>query len=215
MAISDLKALLAELAAAESNHDLDGLRAVRERIIAAHPHSAEAAEALYKVGLDALFRARDMDSATQFLQQAAQTGHPYWSAAARTSMALCYVHQKRSQKALFELRKVAYGPKPSAHSVTALSFMEDIFVTEQKPDEATKIRRDRVLQLEQLLGAGAAEPLGGPERGHYLHQLALALLDLKERGRAKAALDEALALGAEALGPDIWQRVTDAAKQAG
>jgi len=215
MAITDLNALLTELSAAESNHDLDGLRAARERIIAAHPQSPEAAEALYKVGLDALFRARDIDAATELLQQAAKSGHPYWAAAARTSMALCFVHQKRTQKALFELRKVAYAAKPSAHSVTALSFMETIFANEQKPDEATKIRRDRVLQLEQLLGAKGPEPLRAPERGHYLHQLALALLDLKERARAKAALDEALALGPEALGEEIWQQVANAAKQAG
>ena len=58
----------------------------------------------------------------------------------------------------------------------------------------------------------APVPLTAQERGHYLHQLALTFEAPGERARARAALDEAQALGAQALGADLWQAVQHTAK---
>src|SRR4051794_10182930 len=104
--LADLLTLLAEL---DASHDLDGLKQVRLRIVEQYPDSDAAGEALYKIGLDALFRQRQLEEAVSYFEQAAALKQPFWSAAARTSLGLCYYHQRRGQKALFELRKVAYG----------------------------------------------------------------------------------------------------------
>jgi tetratricopeptide (TPR) repeat protein len=206
----NLPALVEELAHHEQLTDHAAMRRVREAIVAEFPNTPEAAEARYKVGLDALFRERDILGACGHLEEAAKSGHPYWGAAARTSLGLCYYHQKRLQKALFELRKVAYVRDANEHSVTALMFLENILHAEHKTDDAARVRKERVGQLEALLGGKTPTAMAPAERGQYLYQLALALLDLKERGRAKAALTEALALGAQALGPELWQNLNEA-----
>lgn len=208
-----LNTLLQNVSAAEAAQDFDAMREARNRIVEGYPGSVEAAEALYKVGLDSLFRQRDIVQSIAVMEQAAKCAHPFWAAAARTSLALCYVHQRRIQKALFELRKVAYVREPSAHSITALSFMETVLMDEQKPQEAAKIRKDRVLQLEEMLHAHRTGTLRIAERAHYLHQLALALADNKERARAKAAIEEALALGAEAVGAELTQTLKKALQE--
>lgn len=208
--MSQISDLLGELAAAENNKDLAGMRAIRERIVAADGTCVEAAEALYKIGIDALFRERDIEGSIGHLEQAAKLAHAYWAAAARTSLGLCYYHQKRLQKALFELRKVGYVREPSVHSVTALSFIENIHLSENNRAEAQRVRRDRVVQLEEMLSAGRSSTVRGQERGHYLHQLGLALLDMRERDRARVALEEARGLGAQVLGHELMQSIQQA-----
>src|SRR3954471_23148803 len=101
--MSDLQSLLGELNALDAQHDYDGLRRVREQIVAEHPESDAAVEALYKIGLDLLFRERKLEAAVEKFDEAAKRKQPFWSAAARTSLGLCYYHQRRTQKALFEL----------------------------------------------------------------------------------------------------------------
>ncbi len=210
----DLQALTRELMAAEAVQDLDAMLEARKRIIAHSPGSAAAAEALYKIALDALFRGKDLAQAIALLEQAAKSAHPFWAPSARTSLALCYLQQKRGQKAMFELRKVAYPKVPSAHSITALTFMETIFAQDHKTVEAARVRKDRQQQLQQLLDGASEQPVKAQERGHFLHQLALACLDSGERSRAKKALDEALALGGQVLGQELLQAVQLTAKLA-
>lgn len=208
--MTDLESLLKELGKLDTHHDLDGLRRVREQIVAEHPESDAAVEALYKIGLDLLFRERKLDAAVEKFDDAAKRKQPFWSAAARTSLGLCYYHQRRTQKALFELRKVAYAKTPSVHSVTALAFIENIFDTEGKSEDAVRVRKDRILQLEQVIQVsrdGKADPAA---RGYNLYQLALALRDQHEPERAKATLEEAKALGQAVLGADLYRSVTDA-----
>ncbi|RYF03145.1 MAG: hypothetical protein EOO40_12530 [Deltaproteobacteria bacterium] len=202
--------LLGELERCDRARELDGLKAVRERILAAHPDSEAASEALYKLGLDALFRARDLERAVLIFEQAAGRKHAFWSAAARTSLGLCYFHLHRSQKALFELRKVAYAKTPSVHSVTALAFIENIFATQGNGDEATRVRKERITQLEQLIVRSREARSEPSERGHFLYQLAMALRDHNELERAKVSLEEARALGPEGLGTDLFRAVVDA-----
>ena len=204
-----LESLLNDLANLDAQHDLDGLRRTRETIVAEHPESQAAVEALYKIGLDLLFRQRDLAGALAKFEEAAQRKHPYWSAAARTSAALCYYHQKRVQKAVLELRKVSYPEEPNAHSVTALVFLETIFANEGQREEVRRVRKDRINQLEELTRLSRERNLMA-ERGHYLYMLGLALRDQGEDGRAKAVLEDAKNLGAEILGADLFRSVIEA-----
>ena len=96
--------LLSDLANFDAQHDLQGLRKTRETIVSEHPDSEAAVEAMYKIGLDHLFRERDLVAAVARFEEASKRKHPFWSAAARTSLGLCYYHQGRGQKALLELR---------------------------------------------------------------------------------------------------------------
>ena len=207
--MAQLDSLLSELANLDAQHDLDGLRRVREQIVAEHPESAPAVEALYKIGLDLLFRERSLDLAVAKFEEAAKRKAPFWSDAARTSLGLCYYHQGRSQKALLELRKVGYAEKPNAHSMTALSFIETIYENEGKSDEVRRVRKDRIAQLELLVkasGGGSA----AADRGYYLHLLGLACRDQGDDTRADAALGAAKALGPDVLGAELYRAVVEA-----
>jgi tetratricopeptide (TPR) repeat protein len=208
--MADLQSLLSEMATLDAAHDFDGLRRVRERIVLEHPDADAAVEALYKIGLDLLFRERKLDDAVERFAEASKRKQPFWSAAARTSLGLCYYHQRRTQKALFELRKVGYAKVPNVHSVTALAFIENIFETEGNSEEATRVRKDRIVQLEQVIQLNRDAKGDAAERAYHLYQLGLALKDHREADRAKLALEEAKALGPQILGADLYRSVVDA-----
>lgn len=205
-----LESLLNDLANLDAQHDLDGLRRVREQIVAEHPDSDAASESTYKLGLDALFRRRDLQAAVDAFTQAAGRKHPYWSAAARTSLGLCLYHQKRTQKALFELRRVAFPETPTPHSVTALTFLEAIFSHEGNRDEVKRTRRERIRQLQVLIAANRGSHGDAKERGYNLFQLGLALRDQGEAHPAAEALQQAKALGPDVLGADLYRSIVDA-----
>lgn len=207
--MATLEALQQELARCDAEHDLAGLRQARESIIAEYPESEQAAEALYKIGLDLLFRERDLNAAVTRFEEAAKRKHAFWSAAARTSLGLCYHHQGRGQKALLELRKVAYPETPSMHSVTALGFIENIHESTNNTEEAKRARKDRVKQLEQLVEIARSSGRGA-DRGFYLHMLAIALRDQGDRARSTQLLTEAKELGPEILGADLFRSVVSA-----
>ncbi len=204
--MAQLDALLSDLANFEALQDLDGLRRVREQIAAQHPDSAQATEAIYKIGLDLLFRARDLEQAVGKFEEAAKRKTPYWSDAARTSLGLCYYHQHRAQKALLELRKVAHAEKPSAHSVAAITFIETIYESEGNKDELKKARKERLAQLEKL-AKDAPEP---KERGYFMYMLGMALREQGDDARANQMFDQAKALGPEGLGAELYRSVLDA-----
>jgi tetratricopeptide (TPR) repeat protein len=203
-----LEELMQELAALDAKHDLDGLRRVREQIVAEHGATEPAVEALYKIGLDLLFRERKIDLAVDKFSEAAKRKQPFWSDAARTSLGLCYYHQRRTQKALLELRKVGYVETPNAHSITALAFIENIYLSEANRAEAAKARKDRIGQLEHLIKTLGKGKVG--ERGYYMFQLGLALKDSGDDERAKAILSEAKGYGPDQLGADVYRSILDA-----
>jgi len=206
--MSQLDALVRRLGELDAKADLDGLRQTREQIVAQHPDSDAAVEALYKVGLDLLFRERKLDEAVTRFDEAARRKTPFWSDAARVSLGLCLFHQRRTQKALLELRKAAYPAEPNAHSVTALAFIETIYESENKADEVKRARKDRIAQLEQLTRPG---PTTTPaERGHYLYLLGLACRDQGDDARAVKALEQARTLGPSALGAELFRAVGEA-----
>ncbi len=206
--MAKLDALLSDLANFDAQQDLGGLRQVRQQIVTEFPDSDAAVEALYKIGLDLLFRERNLAAAVEKFESASKRKHPYWSAAARTSLGLCYYHQKRLQKALFELRKVAYPERPTPHSVTALAFIENIFAMEGNADELKRARKDRIAQLEQLV-AGARGSAHAAERGYYLYSLGVALKDHGDDAGARSVLDEAKALGPQVLGAELFRSVAE------
>ena len=207
--MAKLDDLLSDLANFDAQHDLQAVRRVREAIVTEHPDSEEAVEALYKIGLDCLFRERDLVAAVDKFEDAAKRKHAFWSAAARTSLGLCYHHQGRTQKALLELRKVAYPESPTSHSVTALGFIETILEQSGNSDDVKRVRRDRIKQLGQLVDTARASGRAN-ERGFYLHQLALALREQGEGGQARELLTEAKDLGPEVLGADLFRAVASA-----
>ncbi len=212
--MANLKSLLQQLPALDASHDFDGLRRLREQIVDEHPDSEAATEALYKIGLDLLFRERKLDEAVQRFDEASKRKQPFWSAAARTSLGLCYFHQRRTQKALFELRKVAYSKTPNVHSVTALAFIENIFETQGDREEAARVRKDRIAQLEQVIAHNRESRGDLAERGYHLYQLASALKDHHEPERAHKVLVEAKGLGPEGLGAELYRSVVDALNHA-
>ncbi|MCK5691038.1 hypothetical protein KAI87_17275 [Myxococcota bacterium] len=207
--MAELEALMNDLANLDAQHDMEGMRGIRTAIIEEHPNSDEAVEALYKLGLDELFRQRALNSAVEKFTEAAKRKHPFWSAAARTSLGLCYYHQKRVQKAIFELRKVAYSKPPSPHSVTALAFMETIFVNEGQSSEAKKARAERITQLLFLIDASLGADMG-QERGFHLYTLGLAYKDAGQNDEGDQALRDAKKLGKDTLGEDLFRSVIEA-----
>lgn len=208
----ELEALQRQLAAALHREDWDEARALRQRVVADFPDSAEAAEAAYRLGLDALFFGRDLAAAIALLEDAAKRRHPHWSAAARTSLALCYAQQNRLQKALFELRKVASVKDPGANSVVAAMWMERLLLQDGQAAEAQKARAQRIEQLRTLLAPATHPPLELAERGAYLYQLGCALSDHGEKLEGRRVLEEARALGPQVLGPDVARGVAEALK---
>jgi tetratricopeptide (TPR) repeat protein len=204
--MAQLEDLLNDLANLDAQHDLDGMRRLRERIVSEHPDTEAAVEALYKIGLDLLFRERNLNEAVAKFEEAGKRKHPFWSSAARTSLGLCYHHQGRTQKALFELRKVAYPEQPTPHSVTALTFIENILESQNAADEVKRTRKDRIAQLEKLTEQSKVNNRGS-ERGYYLYQLAVAWKDAGDDAKARTFLEEAKALGPEVLGADLFRAV--------
>jgi tetratricopeptide (TPR) repeat protein len=178
-----------------------------------HPASDAAAEAQYKVGLDLLFRERRLEEAVVHFEAAARRPQPFWSAAARTSLGLCYFHQQKLQKALFELRKVAYAKAPNVHSITALAFIENIFSVQKQPEEASRVRKDRIVQLEQMVSHTKLTDGQLAERAYFLYQLAVALADQPDAGsrsRSVQLLQEAKDLGKAAVGDELYQSIETA-----
>ena len=199
--MTDLETLLSKLSQLDELRDTDGLREVRQEIVAQHPDSEETAEALYKLGLDALFHRRDTAGAIEKFAEASKRKHPFWSQAARTSLGLCYYQQRRLPKALLELRRVGFREEPTPHSVIALSFLEEILTNQGEGEEATRARRERVVQLRKLVHARENAPAS--EVAFYLLNLAIALQDSGLNDEAATTLQRAEALGADALDENL------------
>lgn len=188
-------AWLADIERADRAKDHTALRQARQGLVSQHPQTDSAAEAYYKLGLDQLFTARNIILAVDYFEAAVKCRHAFWSPAARTSLGLCLLQQKRHQKALFELRKVGYVKDPSMHSVLALAFIEAVLLTDGQADEAQRVRKDRIAQLEQLSASYRANQGKGSELAVLLGQLSQAYGDAGQKERAQATMAEARAAG--------------------
>lgn len=210
-ATPSLDELTRRLSAMEAKADHAEAYAVRQLIAQDYPTSEAATCARYKMGLDRLFRARDLAQAAQLFEEAAGDGHPFWSAAARTSLGLCLVRMGRAQKGMLELRKVGFAPEPSQHSAAALGFMEAICMEGGQVDEGLRLRKERIRQLEFLVARGDSAP---PEEvGLHLYQLATALRDQGETERARQVLSQGVEMGAGRLGDGLFTMLSEAAAQ--
>jgi tetratricopeptide (TPR) repeat protein len=210
--MQNIEDLLNNLANLDALHDFEAIQKLRENLIANFPESDEAVEAQYRLGLDFLFRQRDIQLAMKSFEAAVNRKHAYWSPAARTSLGLCYYHQKRTQKAFFELRRVAFIAEPTIHSVTALTFLDNIYTETGDTEEASRARTERIKQLEKLVHKNTEPSKKLSARGHYLFQLAVAYRDDGRDIDAKKFLEEARDLGPETLGADLYRAVIDMLK---
>ncbi len=203
-----LEELLQEIATQEENGNLDGLRAARKALLQEYPDCDEAAEILYKTGLDLLFFSHDQDGAIEAFKAAVAKKAPIWSGTARISLAICISRQGEASKALFELRKVAFPEVPDANSVTALAFMEYLFEESGNEDELARVRKERISQLKTL--AKEADPdFEAPVKAFYLKELALEYVRNKDLDLARKRFNEALELGEEAIGAELFAEIND------
>lgn len=204
--MTSLAELNRDLERALQGGDLDQVASVRRAISAQFPDAEEGAEASYKLGLDALFRGRDLEAAAEHLRGAAKAKSARWSHPARLSLGLVLLRQKKPQQAVFELRRVAGLRPPTLLAAQAAGFLEIALREGKQAKEAEKARA----QLFELLGAVAggsdaeeaahAHLLLGLEhkfdgrrqeaKRHLAQAAESALLPAEERARAAAALKE-------------------------
>lgn len=190
--MAELEKLLKQLRTAEKKEDFDRLDRLRTRIIDEHGDAPEAAEARYRLGLSKLLRHRQMDEAEDLFKQAAESADPYFSPAARVSYALLLHARKRTQKALFELRKVVSSRKPTPHSAVASAFIVTVLRDSgAKPEEVERARAQQIAQLRKLLDQVEA----AAARVQLSLQLASALCDQGEVDEAERLLQEILGAG--------------------
>lgn len=109
------------------------------------------AEAHYRLGLYALIQQRDIVQATHHFQESAGLKDPFWSQAARTSLAICLYRQGKAQKALFEFRKVGLSEKVTVHSVNALLMMGRILRDDGDSEESERAFSEGLKRIRQEL----------------------------------------------------------------
>ena len=98
---------------------------------------------------------------------------------------------------------------PSEHSITALTFMETIFLNEGNSEEVGRTRNERINQLTLLIKQ-AREDEDSFLLGQYLYAYGIAQLDAEEPEAARVAFGEAESLGVEILGDELYQAVAAA-----
>lgn len=148
--------LAADLRRALELGDLGRVSGARQAITAAFPESEAAAEAHYKLGLEALFLQGDLAAAAEHFRAAAKVKAGSWGQAARTSLGITLYREKKSQQAVFELRKAAAQKPPNLAAAQALSIVVTIFRDEKNAKEADRARAEQLKVLEQV--AKSADP---------------------------------------------------------
>ena len=111
------------------------------------------AEAHYRLGLYELIQRRDIEQATHHFQESAGLKDPYWSLAARTSLAICLYRQGKTQKALFEFRRVGYSDVVNEHSVNALLMMGRLLRDDGDNDESERAFAEGLKRIRAKLKA--------------------------------------------------------------
>ena len=111
------------------------------------------AEAHYRLGLYELIQRRDIEQATHHFQESAGLKDPYWSLAARTSLAICLYRQGKVQKALFEFRRVGFSEVVNEHSVNALLMMGRLLREDGDKDESKRAFAEGLKRIKAKLKA--------------------------------------------------------------
>jgi tetratricopeptide (TPR) repeat protein len=130
--------------------DLDQASGVRALIAEQHPETPAAAEARFKLGLDALFRQRDPDRAAAHLREAAKAKDARWSQQARISLGLLLLRQGKHQQAVFELRRAAAARPPTVVAAQAAGFVAGALREARQAKEAERARTEQLRLLEGL-----------------------------------------------------------------
>lgn len=189
--MASLKELQRDLERALEAGDADQVASVRRTIAGGFSGSPAAAEASYKLGLDALFRAKNPDEAAKHLREAAKAKVPSWSLAARVSLGILLLHQGKPQQALFELRRAAGVKPPSIESAQAAGF---IVIALREIGNGKEAERARATQLDMLRGLVNREEEETRALAHFM--LGMEHKFDGERAPAKQHLEAALALAA-------------------
>lgn len=191
MAAPPLSELLTTLSRALEVGDVDRIRAARQAVVAGHPESEAAAEASFRLGLDALFVGHSLDAAAEHFRAATRAKASAFALAARTSLGLVLLRQGKHQQAVFELRRVAAQKPPTLSAAQALSWVVQSFRTQKNAKEAERARDEQLKVLEAVAGgpdpaaAALAHVMLGAEHKHD-----------GRRDLAKKHLTAALASGA-------------------
>lgn len=183
-----LKDLLRDLTKALEAGDRERIATTRRLIVEGHPETNEAAEASYKLGLDALFFGADLDAAVECFRTASKMKSPAWSAPARVSLGMALFRQGKLQQSIFELRKVGGAKPPTITSAQALAIAAGFLRQSGNKPEAERTRAEAIKLLEQLVKSTAAEESA---LAHYLLGLERKLEG--KRDLAKKHLSQALA----------------------
>jgi tetratricopeptide (TPR) repeat protein len=136
--------------------DLARIAEARRAIVQSFPESEAAAEANYKLGLNALFLEGNLEAAIDAFRAAAKVKAGGWNQAARTSLGIALMRDGKPQQAVFELRKAAAQKPPNLAAAQALSIVVTIFRQEKNAKEADRARAEQIKLLEQV--ASASDP---------------------------------------------------------
>jgi tetratricopeptide (TPR) repeat protein len=185
--MADLADLKQDLESALTAGDEARARTVRLRIVGAYPESTEAAEASFRLGLDALFRQKAVLEAEQHLRVAAKIKQSEWSPVARLSLGLVLVRQGKLQQGVFELRRVASLKPSNLVSAQAQGFLVLAFQEARKSEEADRARTDFLRVLRELADGGQAS-----ERDLAAYMLGMEFKGLGQRDHARRELMRAL-----------------------
>jgi tetratricopeptide (TPR) repeat protein len=178
--------------------DLDQIASVRRTIAGAHTDTPAGGEASYKLGLDALFRRKNLDEAAEHFRGALKSKSP-WSAAARTSLAIVQLKQGKVQQAMLELRKVASASPPTI----AGAYAQGLLVIALREAKLAK-EAERAHDNHKKMLARVAETASGEDKA--LAHLLLALEHKFDGERDPAKKNLQAALSSKALSPDDQAR---------
>jgi len=168
--------------------DFEAVASVRRSITQLHPDTPPAAEAHYKLGLDALFRQRSLDAAADHFRASAKLKISQWSLPARMSLGLVLLRQGKPQQAIFELRRVASAEPPTAQSAQAAGMVVVALLEQGKSAEADRARQQHRRILERLCKQDE-----GVDASMGYFMLGMEKKFDGDRTGAKAALEAALA----------------------
>ena len=187
--MTTLQALTGDLDRALALNDLDAAASVRRSIAQLFPATPAGAEASYKLGLEALFRQRNLDAAAEHFRAATKAKVQQWGVPARVSLGLVLLRQAKPQQAIFELRRVASMEPPTAQTAQAAGLVVVALLDSGKGAEADRARQQHRRILERL-----SKQAEGVERAMGRFMLAMEKKFDGDRAGAKEAFEDALTL---------------------
>lgn len=156
MGAQPLDALKKDLDRAIKGGDPEKIAAALSAIAKSHPDTPEGGDASYRLGLDALFRGKNMDQAAEHFRAAAKTKGPH-ALTARSSLGMVLIRQGKQQQGIFELRKVAGVTPPTIISVSAWGLLVVALTEQRKTQEAQRAHTEHKRALEKLTQSKSAE----------------------------------------------------------